>query len=109
MEALGQGLTHILWAPSALINGRVESIVPPLGALVSTPCTDLGGDSRPFQPAVLDRVAESLVFGFGPSSLVDGCGDLVIIAFSTIFVGPAWHVGRDGVPLQGLRITAGFL
>ena len=94
-------LTYLLGGPGALVDARIEAVVPPLPTLVAVPSADRLGDLAPAGAVQLDGLAQLLVFLAHPCALSDAIGDAVVPPLAAVLVIASREVGGYLVPTDG--------
>lgn len=95
--------------PGAMVDLRVEAVVPPLPALVPVSALDMLGNPRPFCAVLFNAATQSIVFFRCPWSLAEVVGDLVVPPFAAVLVGPPREVCGYLMPVDGISLGIGCL
>ena len=93
--------TYLIGGPGALVDARIETVVPPLPALVAVAGADRLGDLAPAGAVQLDGLAQLLVLFAHPRALADAVGDAVVPPLAAVLVVASREVGGYLVPADG--------
>lgn len=89
---------HLVRRPGAFVDAGVQTVVPPLPALVSVARAYHGGHLAPTGSVFVNGLEQLSVLLFRPGALFDGVRDTVVPSLATIFVVPSREMGSDLVP-----------
>jgi hypothetical protein len=91
-------LTYLLSRPWALVDARIETIIPPLPTLVAVSGPDCLGNLAPSGAVELNGLAQLLVLLAHPRTLAYCVGDAVVPALPAVLVVAPGEVGCNLVP-----------
>ena len=90
--------TYLILSPRALVDSGVQTVIPPLPALVPVACADIISNLAPSWPVDFDGFTEFVVFFSCPGAFSDNMCHAIMPAFSAVLVVASRKMRRYSTP-----------